>query len=347
MQNLPTVAIVGRPNVGKSTLFNRILGIRQAITSREPGTTRDRVAEEVEWNDKKFLLVDTAGFLVDYFDLKEKEIESKAQEQIKYAAEEADLILFVADVKDGVLPADVEVARLLRRFNKKVILALNKADTLKSEQSGEFDKLGFSEQVCVSAITGRRTGQLLDLVVRHLPKATVTYEQNFTKIAIVGRPNVGKSTLFNALIGSERSIVSEVPGTTRDSIKFKTALDGKSKPFEIIDTAGFRRRGKIESGIEKFSAFRVIKSIAQADLVLVVADASEGFTRQDAHIVQLALDKKKRVIVVINKLDLLKDKTTDEVKNFYRYPFINRIPSVAISAKNKDNLKLLLKEIGE
>jgi GTP-binding protein len=203
-------------------------------------------------------------------------------------------------------------------------------------------ELGFDEQINVSAISGRRSGDLLDLIVSRLPRSKISKASagRRTRIAIVGRPNVGKSTLFNELIGADRSIVSATPGTTRDAIKSEFGDE-----FEIIDTAGFRRRGKIVPGIEKFSAFRTIRTISEADLVLVVVDAEEGLTRQDAHIVEMAQKMKKRTIIVLNKIDLLKDKSTEGVKNFYRYPFINKIPSVGISALKKENIDLLLKEI--
>ena len=343
MNKLPTVIIIGRPNVGKSTLFNRIVGFRQAVTSRESGTTRDRVIAKASWDNKPFILVDTAGLLASYYGVRYPEIEKQAQEQIKTALSEADMILFVVDARSNIVPEDKEVARLVRKYGKKTVLIFNKADNLKLEEEAELlDKLGFENYFAISSISGRRSGQLLDLITKDFADAVETADEP-TKITIVGRPNVGKSTLFNALAGSRFAIVSDVPGTTRDSLKVEASLRSgeKSNLFEFIDTAGLRRRGKIKPGIEKFSVIRSYESILKSDIVLVVADAAEGITRGDAHLVELAQNMKKKVIVVLNKIDLLKNQSAGEIKDLNRFKFLAKLPVIAVSAKNRENLNLL------
>lgn len=347
MQKLPIVAIIGRPNVGKSTLFNRLIGERRAITSNEPGTTRDRILSELNWNGKQFILVDTAGLLVDFYGFEEKDIEKLAQKHIEISLREADVVLFVVDSKTGLTGADEEAARLIRKSGKRTILVVNKADNLAQENvSGSFAKLGFDETIAVSSITGRRTGDLLDLAIGDFKKIEPTPD-NRLKIAIIGRPNVGKSTLFNIFAKREKAITSSVAGTTRDSKseKIKICLGDDCRSFEIIDTAGFRRRGKIEVGVEKFSVFRALDSIYKADIVLLVIDSREGVTRGDAHLAQAALDKRKKILVVLNKIDLLENKTKAEIKNLDKYPFLAKNTFVAISADKQENIDLLSGEI--
>lgn len=344
MNNLPVVSIVGRPNVGKSTLFNRIVGFRQAIVSKTPGTTRDKVFGEVNWDGKDFMLVDTAGLMTDFVADNEKKIEKEAQKQIDEALCESDLILFVVDSKEGLCAQDKEVAKKIRKLGKPIILAVNKADTkIQENEAQQFRLIGFEKVIAVSAITGRRTGDLLDAVTESFPRRKKSVKTNtMPKLAIVGRPNVGKSTLFNALVGSDRSIVSDIPGTTRDSLRFKISLGAKGKiDLEIIDTAGFRRKGRIKQGIERFSVIRTIESIHKSDIVLLVLDGSEGLTRGDAHLAELALENKKELIIAINKLDLVKS----EVKELFRFPFITNQVRVAISAKKMQNIELLVREI--
>lgn len=348
MQKLPIVAIIGRPNVGKSTLFNRLIGIRQAITSKEPGTTRDRILSELNWNGKQFILVDTAGLLVDFYGFEQKDVEKLAQNHVEISLSEASVVLFVVDSKLGLTSEDEEAARLTRKSGKRVILVLNKADNLEQENvSGSFSRLGFDEVIAVSSITGRRTGDLLDLATRDFAEFKVLPVEH-PKIAIIGRPNVGKSTLYNIFAKREKAIVSNVAGTTRDSKSEKIEIcvrDGRCQKFEIIDTAGFRKRGKIEVGIEKFSVFRALDSIYKANIVILVIDSSEGITRGDAHLAQAALDKKKKLLVVLNKIDLLKNKTAPEIKNLNKYPFLSKNVFVAISASNSVNIDLLSEEI--
>ena len=343
MNKLPIVSIVGRPNVGKSTLFNRIVGFRQAIVSKIPGTTRDRVTAETTWDAKPFVLIDTAGLLTDYFGFEQASIEKMAQSQIDIALEESDVILFLVDSKSGPVPIDKEIAKKIRKFKKRVILVVNKADTQSQElESGQFTALGFEEIIALSAITGRRSGNLLDLICANFPKVEEE-KSTLPRLAIVGRPNVGKSTLFNDLVGQDRSIVSDLPGTTRDSLKLQIKIgEGKKNvELEIIDTAGFRRKGRIKVGVERYSVIRTIESIYKSNIVVLVVDASEGLTRGDAHLAQLALDNKKKLIIALNKIDI----SGNEIKELFRYPFLTKQTRVAISAKMKTNLDLLTKEI--
>lgn len=347
MNNLPLVTIVGRPNVGKSTLFNRLVGKRRAVTSKTPGTTRDALNEIVHWDGQDFLLIDSAGLITDFFGFENADIEEMAQRQIDLALEKSDVILFALDAKSGVTEEDREVARHIRKYGKKVILVLNKIDHLVHEKDlCSFNTLGFENSIGVSAITGRRSGELLDLICSLLPKVNFKVSR-VKKLAVIGRPNAGKSTLVNALLGSQSVIVSDVAGTTRDSLNFNLTLSSKgtTKDFEIIDTAGFRKRGKIVPGIERFSIIRALEAIYSADIIIIVVDAVEGFTRTDAHLVQLAKDKSKKVLVVLNKIDKLKKMIKDEIPNLERFGFVGKQVMIAISAKDKTNLDLLIDQI--
>lgn len=340
--DIPKVSIIGRPNVGKSTLFNRLIGEKKAITADEPGTTRDKVSFELSWNGKDFLLIDTAGILSETLN-DDGDIESLAQAKVIEVLSDSDLILFVIDGKSGIVDQDKEVAKLLRRMSDKVLVVANKLDTIESEKTTQIQKIGFADILNVSAVTGRRCGDLLDKVTKRLP-AYKKAKQQFPVMTIIGRPNVGKSTLFNEIIGRDLSIVSDVPGTTRDSVQAQFN-NRKGDNFIIYDTAGYRKRGSIKPGIERFSIYRTLDAIVSSDLVLVVMDAGEGITRQDAHLVQLALDHKKKVIVILNKIDKLKDDSTEDIKNFYRYKFILKQTVIGVSALNKKNLGMLLKEV--
>ena len=349
MQKAPIVAIAGRPNVGKSTLFNRITGIRQAITFDVPGTTRDRIFSEVRWGNKFFYLIDTAGFLHDFYGFEEAEIEKKAQEQIHQSFKEADLILFIVDAKSGLLSEDKKLAKLIRLAGKKIILVVNKADNEKRLAiMSEFEELGISKVAAVSAISGRRTGDLLDLICNEVSAPNIILENSkVLKLAIIGRPNVGKSTLFNALAKSQIAIVSDIPGTTRDTQNLIVSFEngGNVAQFEIIDTAGLRRRGKVGLGLEKFSYIRTLEAISRADIVALVVDASEGVTRGDAHLGQIVLDHNKRLIVVLNKIDKLTKKTKDEINNLGRFKHLSQCTNIALSAINGENIKLLEDEL--
>lgn len=305
----PIVAIVGRPNVGKSTLFNRLLGERLAITAEESGTTRDRLFANLEWDDRPFAIVDTAGLEVRPSSNLQKAgggvLFEGMMNQARLAIEEADVILFVVDVIDGVTPADADVADVLRRSGKRIVLAANKADNPARELSaGEFYSLGLGEPIAISAHHNYGIGDLLDQIVVDLPKAEPEPEPEATgmRLAIVGRPNSGKSMLLNALLGEERAVVSEVPGTTRDSTDSVLRYGGKTAT--LIDTAGIRRRGSIEVGIEKFSFMRSMRAIERADIALLLLEPNELVTAQDTHIAGYVLEAYKGLIILVNKWDL-------------------------------------------
>jgi len=351
MQKIPIVAIIGRTNVGKSTLFNRLTGIRQAITFDEPGTTRDRIFSEVRWGNKVFYLVDTAGFIHEFYGFNEAEIEKKAQDKIHQSIVEADLVLFVVDSKSGLLPEDEKLAKLIRSEGKNIILVINKVDDeQKTVAFHEFAELGITKVSTVSAISGKRSGDLLEMICNEItPPDFERKKSKILKLVIIGRPNVGKSTLFNAIAKSDVAIVSDIPGTTRDTQNLLVSIKNKdaATQFEIIDTAGLRRRGKIGYGLEKFSYLRTLESISRTDIVALVVDANEGITRGDAHLGQIALECNKRLIVVLNKIDLLKKKTKDEIKNLGRFSHLAKCTIVAISAKNKENIKLFENELAK
>ena len=296
------VAIVGRPNVGKSALFNRIVGGRPALVEDLPGTTRDRIYGDAEWRDREFQIVDTGGLEPDvpgtYTPL--------VRGQVEYALREADMILFVVDAKDGATAADEEVADLLRRTNKPVLLLANKAESRERQEAAvAFYELGLGEPIAVSANHGLGVADVLDMIVDTLPPAVPKESVEGLRLAIVGRPNVGKSALLNAVLGEERVIVSDVPGTTRDAIDTPFTFEGEQ--LTLIDTAGLRRRGSIEAGVEKHSTLRARRALERADVALCVLDLAEGFTAQDAHVVGYALDDFKGVIIVANKWDLVRD----------------------------------------
>ena len=393
---LPVVAIVGRPNVGKSTLFNRIVGSRTAIVEDRARTTRDRLYGDSEWNGRRFVIVDTGGLEVDTND----PIELRVQEQARLAIAEADVIVFVVDAVTGLSPADLEAATLLRRATAPVIVAVNKADNEKRELEGaEFHALGWDETYAISASHGRGTGDLLDSIVWALPPETpqelarkareaqaetwadevaaghlepfvvaepeegdraegddaddddpeaaaarwdaaiaAEADTEPASIAFVGRPNVGKSSLLNALLGEDRAIVSDIPGTTRDAIDTRLAW-GRTEVI-LIDTAGIRRRGKVASGpaAERYSTLRALSALSRADVVVLVVDAVEGLTAQDAHVAGYAVEEGKGLVVAVNKWDLVEDKTdrtfdqyTEWIRN--EVPFLDFAPIVSISAK--------------
>ena len=309
--NLPIVAVVGRPNVGKSSLFNRILGRRQAIVSEVAGTTRDRLLAEAQWDDYSFILVDTGGLETN----PEGTIREKVQEQADMAVASADVIIFMTDVADGLTPADQVAADRLRRTQKPVILAVNKVDNDAREFTApEFYQLGMGEPSLISAYHNYGIYELMDLVLASLPfqpeVAAETSEMegpspDVLKLAIVGRTNVGKSMLLNSILGQERSIVSQVAGTTRDAVD--TNLNYRGNDIVLIDTAGIRRPGRVGRGIEKYSVIRAVSAVNRSDITLLVVDATELATAQDAHISGLAWDVCRGLIVVINKWDLMEE----------------------------------------
>ncbi|MGN6030429.1 MAG: ribosome biogenesis GTPase Der [Thermomicrobiales bacterium] len=337
----PIVAIVGRPNVGKSTLFNRLVGERQAIVQDQPGTTRDRVYGTADWLGVEFTIIDTGGMQDDDElppDTSEAEtiIARQTRDQANSAISEADVIVFLVDAKAGPSASDAEIADLLRRTDKPTLLAANKADSAaRRDMVFEFYELGLGEPIAISAYHGNGTGDLLDKIVENLPDAEPEEETEGPRIAIVGRPNVGKSRLLNALLGQERAIVSDVAGTTRDSLD--TEIEWKGQPLTLIDTAGIRRRGRVEQGIERFSVMRSMRAIDRADVVLLLIDATEDFTAQDLHIAGYVEEQKKGLVVVVNKWDLVeKDAgTMDEyrARAAEQLDFIPYAPVVFISAK--------------
>ncbi len=310
MPNL--VAIVGRPNVGKSTLFNRLTKSRQAIVSSEAGTTRDRQYGKCDWCGKEFSVVDTGGWVVNSDDVFEEEI----RKQVMVATEEADLVLFLVDVSTGVTDLDVDVAQILRRTKLPVILVANKTDN--NEQiydSYEFYKLGLGEPTCISSATGSGTGDLLDLVLEKLPATTAeNIEEGIPRFAVVGRPNAGKSSLINAFIGEERNIVTDIAGTTRDSIY--TRYDKFGFDFYLVDTAGIRRKNKVTEDLEFYSVMRSIRAIENSDVCILMIDATRGIEAQDMNIFQIIQKNNKSLVVVVNKWDLVEDKTQKVIDTF-------------------------------
>ncbi len=310
MSNL--VAIVGRPNVGKSTLFNRLTGTRQAIVSDEAGTTRDRQYGKVEWGTREFSLVDTGGWVVNSDDIFEEEI----RKQVVLATEEADLILFVVDVQNGITDLDTQVAQILRRDKTPVILCANKTDQNEDRYGApEFYALGLGEPYCVSAATGSGTGDLLDLILAELPtKNQEEGEENIPRFSVVGRPNAGKSSLINAFIGEDRHIVTDIAGTTRDSIL--TRYDKFGFDFYLVDTAGIRKKNKVSEDLEFYSVMRSIRAIENSDVCILLIDATRGIESQDMNIFQLVQRNNKSLVVVVNKWDTVEEKTQKVISHF-------------------------------
>ena len=301
------VAIVGRPNVGKSTMFNRLTESREAITDPTSGTTRDRKYGKSVWTDRQFTVIDTGGWITNSDDSFEAEIRA----QVEISIEEADLILFMVDVGVGVTDLDLDIANLLRRSGKKVMVACNKVDTSAHDVgSSEFYSLGLADTIfSISANNGFGTGELLDELVRQLPPEPEEPENKLPRLAVVGRPNVGKSTLINTLLGKQRNIVTDIAGTTRDSVHTKYNMFGFD--FEIIDTAGLRKRKQIEDNLEFYSTVRTVKAIDKSDVCLLLLDAEDGMERQDLHIFWQVVESYRGIVIVVNKWDkIAKDHTT-------------------------------------
>ncbi len=340
---VPVVAIVGRPNVGKSTLFNRILRQRLAIVHEEPGTTRDRLYARTEWRGRAFYLVDTAGLEPGA----ESQLEAAVQAQVRRAVEEAHVVIFVGDARAGLTAADWEAAELLRRSGKPVVLAVNKAEGRPERlELAEFYALGLGEPILISALHGIGIDTLLDRVVGLLPPAEAEVEPEvFARVAIVGRPNVGKSMLLNAIVGYERTAVSEVPGTTRDMVDTLIEYDGT--PILLIDTAGIRRRGRVQPGVERFSVLRAVQAIERSDVAVLMVDATEGVTAQDAHIGGLIVDAYKGVVIALNKWDLVanKDPRAYEAHVRSELKFLDYAPIVFTSAKLRQGIKELMDQV--
>lgn len=341
----PIVAIVGRPNVGKSTLFNRLAGSRIAIIEDKPGVTRDRLYHTCEWSGKVFTIVDTGGLEPD----SEDELFQQMQRQTRVAIDTSDVIVFVVDAREGITPSDWQVADLLRKSNKPVILACNKVDNSNlRERSYEFYELGFEDVYMISAINGLGTGDLLDAVVKYLPDQDESvYEEDTIKVAVIGRPNAGKSSIINRVLGEERVIVSDIPGTTRDAID--TLFEVEGKKYVFIDTAGIRRKSRIDESIEYYSVLRALSAIERADICLMVIDSYEGITEQDEKIAGYAHEQGKGIIIVMNKWDKVEkdDRTMDEYKKIIRYrlDFIDYAPILFVSAKTGQRVQRIIDTI--
>lgn len=342
------VAIVGRPNVGKSTLFNRLTGTRHAIVSDEAGTTRDRQYGKCEWGKREFSLVDTGGWVVNSDDVFESEI----RKQVSLATDEADLILFVVDIKNGITDLDAQVAEILRRTKVPVILCANKTDNNEDRyQSYEFYKLGLGEPYCISAATGSGTGDLLDLILERLgPDTDDGTEEEIPRFSVVGRPNAGKSSIVNAFLGEDRNIVTDIAGTTRDSILTRYTKFGFD--FYLVDTAGIRRKNKVSEDLEFYSVMRAIRSIENSDVCILMLDATRGIEGQDMNIVQIIQRNLKSLVVVVNKWDLVEDKSNEAISHFESAirermaPFVD-FPIIFASALTKQRIFKVLETAKE
>lgn len=344
MSNL--VAIVGRPNVGKSTLFNRMTQTRQAIVNEQAGTTRDRQYGRVSWLNREFSIVDTGGWVVGSDDIFEEEI----NKQVEIAMQEADVILFVVDIEHGITDLDDEVASKLRRSKKPVIIIANKADNFDLHYAAaEFYSFGLGDPICISAINGSGTGDMLDEIVKNLPEANDEEEElEAPRIAIVGRPNAGKSSLVNAFIGEERNIVTDLAGTTRDSIY--THYDKFGMNFYLVDTAGIRKRGKVNEDLEYYSVIRSIRAIENSDVCILMLDATRGIESQDLNIFSIIQKNSKGLVVCVNKWDLVEDKSQVVIKTFENAirerlaPFTD-FPIIFISALTKQRIFKVLETV--
>jgi GTP-binding protein len=356
----PVVALVGRPNVGKSTLFNRLAGEPLAVVAKTPGTTRDRLVAEAEWRGLLFDIVDTGGIDPsgsggEPLSLDSAEYIPQIRSQAELAAREADAVLFLVDGEAGLTPADEEVAGILRRCQRKragkahppILLVVNKCDTRERRaQAVEFFSLGMGDPHPISALHGTGTGDLLDALVAAIGREGPAAEETepSARIAIIGRPNVGKSSLLNRLLGEDRAIVSPIPGTTRDAVDTRLTYHGA--PLTLIDTAGIRRRGRIEPGVEKYSVLRALRALDRADVALLMIDATEGATAQDAHVAGMAIDKMKSVVILVNKWDLVEkdSRTLDEVTREVRQDlhFLDYVPVLFISAKTGQRVSRVL-----
>ncbi|MEE8419182.1 MAG: ribosome biogenesis GTPase Der [Dehalococcoidales bacterium] len=339
----PIVAIIGRQNVGKSTLLNRLAGKRIAITADLPGTTRDRILVTISWQEREFSLVDTGGLDMN----PQSTIDLGVKEQVDTAIAEADAIVFLVNVMEGLTTIDLEIAEMLRRSDKPVLLVSNKADNARLEsQSVDFYKLGLGEPLPISANHGRGTADLLDRINTLLPSPEPTERVSDTLgVAIVGRPNVGKSMLVNALLGEERSLVTDMPGTTRDAIDSKFDFQGQN--VLLIDTAGIRRRGRLGAGVEKYSVLRAMRAIERADIALLVVDASEPFTAQDLHIGGYIRQMAKGIILIVNKWDLAAEKNITDWNGYIRrqMKFMPYAPIVYTSAKFGQGIDKIMPQV--
>lgn len=349
MSTKPIVAVVGRPNVGKSTFVNRIVGARQSIVDDQPGVTRDRIYFDVEWQNKHFTLIDTGGIIPG----DEDEIMLNIFTQAKVACEEAEKIIFLVDGKDGINPVDYDIANVLRRSKKTVYLAVNKIDAPEHFNNiADFYALALGEPHPISALHGSGgIGDLLDAITDEFDSDENPEENGLIKLAIVGKPNAGKSSIVNALLGEERVIVSNISGTTRDSINSKVKYEGEE--FILVDTAGIRKKAKVDWGVEKFAVDRAIRAIRDCDIAVLVIDAADGLTDQDKKISQIVVEAGKGLIVAINKWDLVEDKDKSDPTAKYTQrlmheaPFLDFAPKIFISAKTKQRLVNIYKQAKE
>ncbi len=334
----PLVVIIGRPNVGKSTLFNRLIGQKDAIVDNISGVTRDRNYGEAEWTGKEFRLIDTGGYVPDSPDL----FETAIRDQVEIAIDEADKIIFLVDVRDGINPMDAEIIKMLRSAGKEFFLTVNKVDSEKYEAAvNEFYSLGVDQVHDISALMGRKIGDFLDIVTKDFPqKDTINENDNILKIAIVGRPNVGKSSLTNALLGVDRSIVTDIPGTTRDSLD--SILKYYGEEIILIDTAGLRKKKRVDESIEFYSNLRSLKAIGECEVAIVMIDAKSGLENQDQKIIDEAVRWRKGIIIAVNKWDLVEKETNtakkmeNEIKQ--RLGAIDYIPVLFVSALTKQRI---------
>jgi len=328
--SLPVVAIVGRPNVGKSTLFNRVVSEKAAVVAPEPGVTRDRHYRDTEWAGRRFTLVDTGGLSAT---ADAGEIEALVTAQARRAIDEADLIIFLLDAQTGVTPGDESIADLIRRAHKPVLVVVNKVDSFAGVlPTADFYRLGLGEPLCISAEAGLNIGDLLDAVIDKLPEAEVTEEQEPVRIAVIGRPNVGKSSLINAILGEERVIVSNEPGTTRDAVD--TTLQLEDRVYTLIDTAGIRRKARIATSLEKYSVLRAHRALQRCHIAILVLDASVGVTAQDKRLAGIAAEGKKGLIIVLNKCDIITGRTKRELARIIpvAFAFVAYAPVLPVSA---------------
>ncbi|MGI6758903.1 MAG: ribosome biogenesis GTPase Der [Bacilli bacterium] len=339
------VAIVGRPNVGKSSLFNRIVGEKISITDDVSGITRDRIYSRCQWLDQEFMVIDTGGI-----EMKNLPFMEEIRAQAELAIDEADVIIFVVDGRVGVMNQDADIVNILFRSNKKIIVAANKIDDVKFiDNIYDFYNLGVEDIIPISALHGIGIGDLLDKVVEYLPNKMIKTYENTTNFCVIGQPNVGKSSLTNAILGYERVIVSDVPGTTRDAIDTPFTRDGEN--YTVIDTAGIRKQGKIYENAEKYSVIRAINAIERSDVVLVVLDGTKDIEEQDKRIAGLAVEANRAVIFVVNKWDAVEkdDKTmnefTEKIRN--QFLFLSYAPVVFVSALKKQRIHLLFDKIKE
>ena len=344
--SLPVVAIVGRPNVGKSTLFNKLIGQRLSIVEDTPGVTRDRIYGKCEWLSKEFMLVDTGGIEPDSNDV----ILEQMRRQAEVAITSADAIIFVTDMRTGVTASDYEVAQMLQKSGKPVVLCVNKCDALGEPPAEfyEFYNLGLGEPYAVSSVHGHGTGDMLDEVLKYLPEENEDDEQDdVIKVAVIGKPNVGKSSIINKICGEERVIVSNIAGTTRDATD--SVIENENGKFIFIDTAGIRRKSKVLDSIEKYSVLRAYMAVDRADVAVIVIDATVGFTEQDSKVAGYAHEKGKACVVAVNKWDAI-EKETNTMNEFIKdldnnFSFMSYVPYVFISAKTGQRMNTLFEKI--